>query len=160
VASDATFPTSGEVAVDLETLFRAEEGLKTANVPRFADGSYAAVVSPRQMRQLKTDPDFKQLAVFLPSQNPLQIASIAKVGNGITLIESNTVLTDTTTVSGQTIYHGVMFGPGAVGYGIDEACRVANANEDNYGETSKVIWIAYEGFQLLDNRFVAGIRSI
>lgn len=160
IAADASFPSSGEVPLDLDTLFRTEQALKDLFIPRFPDGSYLAVVSPAQMRQLKLDPDFKNLAVFLPDQNPLEIETVVKVGKGITLVESSTIVRDTTTVSGQTIQRGQMFGPGAVGYGIDDACRVANANEDNYGETPKIIWIAYEGLQLLDNRFVASMRSI
>lgn len=159
LAADSAFPATGEQPLDLETLFRAEQALKDAYIPRFPDGSYLCVVTPRQMRQLKLDPDFRGLAVFQSNQNPLEIATVAKVGAGITLTESSTLTVDTSTVSGAYIQHGLMFGPGAVGYGIDESVRVAYANEDNYGEDAKCVWIAYEGYETLDNRFVAAVRS-
>lgn len=159
IAADASMPASGELPLDLETLFRAEQNLRTANIPAFADGSYLAVVSPVQMRQLKVDPDFLRLAVFTSNQNPLGIPSIAQVGR-IKIVESNTIQTDTATLAGQTIQRGMMFGPGAVGYGVADPCRVANAMEDNYGETLKVVWICYEGFAVLDNRFIVSMRSI
>lgn len=159
ITADASFPASGEVPMDLETLLRAEEQLKNAGIPRFADGSYMVVLSVKQMRQLRMDPDFRAQSVFLPGQNVLENAAVYKVGNSLSVIESATVRTDTTTVSGQTIQRGVMFGPGSVGYGLDDPCRVAASNDDNYGETAKVIWLAYEGYQVLDERFQCSLRS-
>lgn len=159
IAADASLPASGEVPLDLDTLFRGEESLRSSNIPAFADGSYLTVVSPKQMRQLKLDPDFMRLAVFDRGQNPLGIPSVVRVGR-LALVESNTIQLDTATVSGQTIQRGCMFGPGAVGYGVADACRVVNAVEDNYGEQIKVVWIAYEGFAVLDNRFIVSLRSI
>jgi len=159
ISSDAGFPASGEVPFDMETLLRAEKALKSANVPRFPDGTYLAVLSAQQMLQLRLDPLFSRQSVFLQDQNVLQNSSVIRVGQSISIIEATTVRTDTTTVSGQTIQRGVMFGPGAVGYGLDEACRVASSNDDNYGEQAKVIWVAYEGFQVLDERFLCSMRS-
>lgn len=159
ITADGSLPASGEAGLDLDSLFRAEETLRTNNIPAFADGSYLTVVSPKQMRQLKLDPDFMRLAVFDSSRNPLGIPSIVRVGR-LSLVESNTIQTDTATISGQTIQRGCMFGPGAVGYGVADACRVASAAEDNYGEQVKVVWMAYEGFAVLDNRFIVSLRSI
>jgi hypothetical protein len=160
VAADASFPGSGEVPLDLETLFRAEQTLKDLFIPRYADGSYLFVGSPLQIKQLKLDPDYARFAKESDALNPLLGETITKVGKGITVLESSTIVRDTTTVSGQTIQRGMMFGPGAVGYGIDDACRTAYSNDDNYGETAKIIWVAYEGMELLDNRFIVSVRSI
>lgn len=159
IAADASMPASSELPMDLDTLWRAEQTLRMANIPAFADGSYLAVLSPIQMRQLKLDPDFARFAVFDKSQNPLGIPSIAQVGR-VKIVESNTIQVDTTTLAGQSIQRGMMFGPGGVGYGVADPCRVANAVEDNYGETLKVVWICYEAFAVLDNRFIVSMRSI
>lgn len=159
ITSDANFPNSGETALDLDTLFRAEETLKGLNIPVFANGTYRAIISPKQARQLKQDPDFRAQSVFVPSANPLLAPSITRVGN-IELLESNTIQTDSATVSGVTIQRGMMFGPGAVGYGLGMMPEVRFANEDNYGESAKVVWVCYEGHGVLDQRFVCGIRSV
>jgi len=158
LTADNQFPASGEVPMDLDTLYRAEELLVQNNIPRFADGTYCVILSQRQMRQLKLDPDFSKLAVFEREQNPLNIPMITRIGQ-LVVLESSTVPTDTTTVAGQTISRGMMFGPGAVGYGVADPCRVVPANEDNYGETVKVVWMAYEASAVLDNRFICSIRS-
>ena len=80
-------------------------------------------------------------------------------GGTVAVYRSTTNVTDAVTVSGCTIQHGVMFGPGMFGFGIDRACKVAAAAEDNYGETVKVVWIAYEGSGVLDNTFCVGVHT-
>lgn len=160
ISADSSFPTVGEAPMDLELLFRAEETLSAANIPRFADGRYQAIISPRQMRQLRMDPDFANQAKEDVAYNTVTGGAWINIGPGIRVAQSTTIQTDTSTVAGQTIQRGVMFGPGAVGYGIDDACRVAPSTDDNYGETAKVIWLAYEGMGLLDERFLCSLRSI
>ena len=53
----------------------------------------------------------------------------------------------------------MMFGPGAIGFGVADPCRVVAASEDNYGETVKVVWLAYEAMGMLDNRMICSLRS-
>ena len=159
ISADASFPATGEAPLDLDMLLRAEEALRTASIPRFSDGSYYAIVSPKQMRQLKTDPEFNRASAFVPGMNPILNSTITSVGQTIKLVECSTVPTDTATVVGQTIQHGMMFGPGAIGFGVADPCRVVAANEDNYGETVKVVWLAYEALGMLDNRMIVSLRS-
>lgn len=159
LSADSSFPNTGETALDLDTLFRAQQTLEEANVPKFSDGTYRAILSPKQLRQLKSDPDFRASAQFFESKNPLFQPSVTQVGD-ISIIASNTIQTDATTVSGVTIQRGMMFGPSAVGYGCGMMPEVRYANEDNYGETAKVVWVCYEGHSVLDNRFVVGVRSV
>lgn len=155
----AAFVANGDRPMDLDTLYRAEQALLEANIPRFANGVYMTILSPQQMRQLRSDPDFNRQAIFKDGDlNPLASSFIGRVGQ-VELYVSNTYVTDTATVSGVTIHHGAMFGPGAVGYGVAEACHVSYSNDDNYGETAKVVWLAYEGHELLDNRFIVNINT-
>lgn len=160
ISADASFPTSGEQPLDFETLTRAKEKLKNASIPTFAGGFYLCGVSPTQMRQLQNDPDFVRAAKEVPELNPVLNSSVKLLNGDIAIFESSTIVTDTATVNGQTIYRGVMFGPGAVGYGLDDPARCASSNDDNYGETAKVIWLAYEAYGALDERFLCSIRSV
>jgi len=159
ISADSGFPNTGETALDLDTLFRAQQALEEANIPKFSDGKYRCVLSPKQIRQLKQDPDFRSSAQFFESKNPLFQPSVTEVGD-IAIIASNTIQTDATTVSGVTIQRGLMFGPSAVGYGCGMMPEIRYAHEDNYGETAKVVWVCYEGHGVLDNRFVVGVRSV
>ena len=153
-----TANVNGDRPMDLETIFRAEEKLETLNIPRFANGKYLCVLSPQQSRQLRSDPLLNKQAVFETQKNPLNTSFIATIG-GVEVYVSNTQAIDTSTVSGVSIHHGVMFGPGAVGRAGSGPCEVASANEDNYGQTAKVIWLAHEGHSVLDNRFIVNIHS-
>lgn len=160
IASDAAFPASNDAPLDLDTLLRAEAQLRSANIPRFSDGTYYVLVSPTQMRQLRTDPDVLRATQFAPGMNPVLNSSVMLVGTTLRIVECSTVPTDTTTVVGQTIQRGMMFGPGAIGFGVADPCRVVQANEDNYGETVKVVWLAYEALGILDNRMICSLRSV
>jgi hypothetical protein len=157
----AAFPsaTNGYRPLDAESIFRMEQKLTDLFIPRFGDGMYRLIVTPQQARQLRTDPAFQRMSVFQPENNPLKQSYIATLGMvEIFVCSTNTV--DTSTVAGVSINHGVMFGPGLVGRVKDgEGCRVVSSTDDNYGETPKVVWLAYEGQSLLDNRFVVGIHS-
>jgi hypothetical protein len=155
---DTAFAAAGDRPMDVETIFRAEEKLQTLNVPRFSNGKYMLFLHPVQVRQLRSDPELSRNAVFQVDKNPLSQSFIATIGTGVEVYVSTTV--PSTTNSGTiTYYKGSMFGPGAVGYAPSMKCHVRAANEDNFGLTPKVIWVAGEGHSILDNRFIVNLYS-
>lgn len=162
LSSDASaFPaaSNGYRPFDADCVFRAEQKLADLFIPRFGDGMYRLIVTPQQARQLRNDPAFQKMAVFESEMNPIKQSFVATLGQ-VEIYQCSTNTVDTSTVAGVSINHAVMFGPGLVGRVKDgEGCRVANSTDDNFGETPKVVWIAYEGQSLLDNRFVCGIHS-
>lgn len=160
-SDSSAFPsaTNGYRPLDAESIFRAEQKMADNYIPRFSSGKYLLVVSPQQARQLRTDPAFQRMSVFQPDNSPLKQSYVGTLGL-VDIYQSSTNTVDTATVSGVSINHGIMFGPGYVGRVKDgEGCRVMDSTDDNYGETPKVIWLAYEGQSLLDNRFVVSIHS-
>jgi hypothetical protein len=159
-ADSSAFATNvnGSRPFDAETVFRAEQKLSDLNIPRFGNGRYMMILTPQQARQLRSDPAFQREAVFEGDMNPLKNSYIKTLG-GIELYYSSTNVVDTSTVSGVSIQHGVAFGPGHIGYASAGPCRIASSTDDNYGETAKVIWLAYEGFAVLDNRMAVSVHS-
>jgi len=160
-SDSSAFPsaTNGYRPLDAESIFRAEQKMADNYIPRFSSGKYLLVVSPQQARQLRTDPAFQRMSVFQPDNSPLKQSYVGTLGL-VDIYQSSTNTVDTSTVSGVSINHGIMFGPGYIGRVKDgEGCRVMDSTDDNYGETPKVIWLAYEGQSLLDNRFVVSIHS-
>ena len=153
----SAFVVQGDRPFDFDTVARTEEKLISLSIPAFANGRYMMIVSAKQARDLRSDPQFGRLAVFMADKNPLN-GYVATIG-GVDVYQSTTNPIDTTTVSGISIYHASAFGPGAVGYANAGPCRVASSTDDNYGETAKVVWLAYEGSTLLDNRFVVNVHS-
>ena len=166
LASDAAawpvVPVGSLRPFDLETLLRMEEALHNAKIPRFSNGRYIATLTPKQHRQLLSDPQYQKQSVFLPEKNLLASGGVGSlvVNASIEINVCRTNAVDTSTVAGVSINHAVMFGPGMVGYapGID-GVRVEQAPESNYGEDVKVLWIAYEGSAVLDNRFGVSAHS-
>ena len=155
----AAFVVNGDRPFSYELLLRGVETLKVAKVPRFSDGKYRAILTPHQSKQLQLDPVWKQSSKELPEKNILMANHIGTVGNVI-VYESNSNTIDTSTVSGVSIQHGVVFGPGMVGYaGTAEGVRVEPSTQDNYGEDALVVWICYEGASTIDNRFGVALHS-
>jgi len=163
ISSDAsafTTNVNGDRPFDYETITRMVAKLRATNIPTFDDGRYRLIINPAQEQQLVMDPQFARYAKMDPSTNPLQAGYIKTVGRDVEVYASNSNVVDTATVSGVTINHAVMFGKDIVGRVRDkEGCRIALSSDDNYGETAKAMWLAYEGFSLLDNRFVVSAHS-
>jgi len=149
---------NGDRPMDVETLWRAEQVLGTNSIPRFGNGTYVAVLSPQQARQLKTDKVYREQTPFDSGLNPLRNSFVGKIGN-VEVYQSSTKLTDTTSVASVTIHQGTMFGPKALCYCPGAPCIVKSAADDNYGETSKVIWVAIEGHAKIDQRFICAIHT-
>ncbi len=141
---------AGDMPADIDLLFRAEETLKLASIPRFSNGRYMAIVSPTFSRQLKGDPEFTHYAKYFPQTNPLYQSYIATVG-GIDVFESTT-LTSTANSSSVNVFTSQVFGPGMLGAGAGRLPEVMPNTQDNYGEQALLIWVAYLAFGVLDNR--------
>jgi hypothetical protein len=158
ITSDAAaFTVPADRPFDYDVVTRTEEKLISLNIPAFANGRYMMIVSAKQAAQLRTDPQYGRLSVYMPDKNPLN-GYVRTIG-GIDIYQSTTNPSDSSTVAGVTIYHACAFGPGAVGYANAGPCRVASSTDDNYGETAKVVWLAYEGQSILDNRFIVNVHS-
>ena len=161
ISSDsAAFVSNGDRTFDYETLLRMRSYLQTNNIPTYGDGMYRAVINPAQAEQLAMDPVFRQQAKMITELNPLKQSFIATIGNQIELYVSTSNTIDTSTVSGVTINHAVMFGPQIVGRVRDKnGVRIQLSSDDNYGETAKAIWVAYEGYALMNQQFMVAAHS-
>lgn len=162
LSSDAaafTVGVNGDRTFDYETILRMQAKLQQTNIPTFDDGKYRLVVNPAQAQQLMLDPQFARYAKEDASTNPLRTGFLKSIGT-VEVYMSSTNIVSTTAVSGVTINHATMFGKEIVARVADEeGCRVALSTDDNYGETVKPVWIAYEGYGLLDNRFIVTAHS-
>ncbi len=159
-AAAFTANVNGDRPFDLDTLFRMKAKLQTLNIPRFDDGMYRCIVNPAQEVQIMNDPAYRAYAKGDASTNPLKVGYLKQIGSDLEVYVSNSNTIDTSAVSGVVINHAIMFGKELVGRVRDkEGCRISLSSDDNYGETAKAIWIAYEGYSLLDNRFVVSGHS-
>jgi hypothetical protein len=153
--NDAT--TQDAFPLDIETLFRAEETLDSANIPVFGNGRRACVLHPRQWREVKSDSQYVRLVEFHKDVNPMFQSYVGSVGR-LDMFVSNT-LTTASNSSSKTIYRGQVFGPGKVGLGVGKLPRVLSSTDDNYSLQSKAIWCADMGMVNLDQRFGVLVSS-
>ncbi len=163
-SDSAAFITNGDRTFDYETILRAVAFLQSQNIPTFADGMYRLIVNPAQSKQLLSDPVYRGEAKYIVNppdpRNPLLDGWITNIGRQVEVYMSNSNTIDTSTVSGVTINHAVMFGPQIVGRVRDrDGVRIVLSSDDNYGETAKAMWLAYEGYAMLNQQFMVAIHS-
>lgn len=147
-----SFPMSYQVLAKLKTRMIEQ------HVMPFRNGRYALVLAPRQVEQLKTSPDFKQLSSFMRDINPLFTASYQFTIDGFDVYQSTT-LTTATNSSSVTIYYGQAFGRQVVGVGCPRPPEAVMNTQDNYGESVPLIWLAYIALTTLDNRYTYRVTT-
>ena len=152
-ANDAT--AKGMFPFTYEQQSRASKIQDEANLPTLSDGRRIMVVSPTGKKQLKDDPQFARYSAEHKETNPLFPGWFAST-NEYHFFQSNT-LTATGNASSVAIHTAHAIAPGAFLGGIGKTVGVRAASDDNYGETAKVIWLAYLALGLADNRFVTKV---
>lgn len=143
---------AGDFPMSYAVLTEIEDSLKSANIPRFENGKYMLVLHPRQVKQLKRDAEYQRLATYHQDYNPLFKKNYVSSIEAFDIFESTT-LTSVVNSNSVRIYYGQAFGPGMVGAGVGMAPEVRHNTQDNYGETGLLIWLAYLGLEVLDDRF-------
>jgi hypothetical protein len=149
-ANDAT--TKGQFPLTYEFMSRVSKSMDESNLPTLGDGRRILVVTPTGKKQLKDDPQFARYAEFYKEANPLFPGWFGSTAE-FHCFMSNT-LTITSNSSSINIHNGHAIAPGAFLGGRGKTIDVRAASDDNYGETAKVIWLAYLALGLADNRFI------
>lgn len=157
--ADSGSSTVGDMPMDVDLLFRGYETLKLANIPVFPNGRYRAFITPTAARQLKADPQFAAYTQFdVKNLNPVTaVAGIPNAGYvtslpGVDVYEATT-LPSTVNANSVAVSTNVMCGPSMIAMGAGQLPRVAFSTDDNFGESAKLVWLAYLGFNLADSRF-------
>jgi hypothetical protein len=154
--TDDTIGAAGANWLTLDQILKTQQTMDDANLPRFSDGHRLLVLPPAGVRHLKNDQAFNLASQYFPEVNAI-FARYIKTVESFHIIESTTLSTATNS-SSNTVYYGHAIAPGGVGVAAGEPARVAYSNDDNYGETAKVIWLAYHAFAELDNRMTYVVK--
>jgi hypothetical protein len=157
--ADANSQAAGDMPMDIDMLFRGYETLKLANIPLFPNGRYRAYIGPTDARQLKNDPQNAQyirydVAGLNPVTGPGGAPTQGYLGSitGCDIYESTT-LPSTANAQSVSVRTSIMMGPGMMALGCGALPYVTSSTDDNYGESAKVIWLSYLGWNLADARF-------
>ncbi|HEV8248211.1 MAG TPA: hypothetical protein VGP93_20690, partial [Polyangiaceae bacterium] len=149
--NDAT--AKAQFPLTYEQMSRASKLQDEANLPTLGDGRRVFVCSPTGKKFLKDDPQFARYADFALEKNPL--VSVGWFGSTPEYhCFQSTTLTSTANSSGINIHTAHAIAPGAFMAGRGQKIKIAPATDDNYGESAKLIWLAYLALALADNRFV------
>lgn len=158
MTADNDSTTVGDYPFSYELITIVSREMKEGKVPRFSNGRYMTIITPQQKQQLAVDDQFLRLVQFHKDVNPVFNMNYVGTVMDIDLFESIT-LTVTNNGSSIPIQYGQCFGPQSVGWGMTEMPRIATDSDDNFGETAKLIWLWYCGFDVLDSRFQRSIRT-
>ena len=153
--NDAT--TDGSFPMTVEQLSRTEQAMDEAHLPRLPDGKRVLMVTAKQWKQLKHDPEYGVNSSYHKEFNILFVSYKATVG-GFHVFVSET-LSKTANGSGVAVHYGIAMAPGGFMGGMGRAPRVASSTDDNYGETAKAVWLADLAFGISDSRFFRSVRS-
>lgn len=153
--NDAT--TDGAFPLTVEQLSRTEQLMDEASLPRFPDGKRLLMVTAKQWKQLKHDPEYAYNSHEHPEFNILFTSYKATVG-GFHVFVSETLLKPLNG-SSVAVHRGIAMAPGGFMGGMGRPPRVASSTDDNYGETAKAIWLADLAFGIADSRFFRSVRS-
>jgi hypothetical protein len=157
--ADSGSANQGDMPLDIDLLFRGYETLKLGNIPMFPNGRYRAFISPTGARQLKNDPQAAGYNRYdTGGLNPVTApGGMPQTGylfsfTGCDVFEATTLPVNANGNS-INITTNIMAGPGMMALGAGALPYVTSSTDDNYGESAKVIWLAYIGWNLADARF-------
>jgi hypothetical protein len=155
--TDNTPTTAGSFPMTLAVINDVEAQMDTANLPTFADGFRALVLTPVQLQQLKNDGQYKKASQFFPEYNILFPQYVKSVGKfHIFRGNTNTVSANSSSIN---IHYGHAISPGVLLGGMGRRPRIMPATDDDYGENVKVVWLADLAFGLANNSFVYSVRT-
>lgn len=152
--NDAT--AAGMFPATYEQVNRVARQMDDANLPTLGDGKRILVWSPTGEKQIIDDPQFARYAQGFKDKSPLYPGWFAECAHFHHF--KSTTLRVVNNASSVAIHRALAIAPSAYMGGLGKPPRVASANEDNYGETAKVIWLAYLAAGLADNRYIRQVR--
>jgi N4-gp56 family major capsid protein len=135
--------------------------LQTRNIPTFSNGMYMLVIGPKHLKDLKGDEKFRESVRYLGTDGALVQGHIANHG-GFMIVEANSIPnSDVGGGGGGGVvgFQALAFGPEAIGWAIGMDTEARPSKDDDYGREDRVLWIAHEGWQLLDADFVERITT-
>lgn len=156
MTTDNTATAPGMFPMTYEQMSRTSKAMDEANLPTLGDGRRILVVSPTGKKQLKDDPQYARYAEFNKETNPLFPGWFGSTAEFHCFV--STTLTSTANSSSVNIHSGHAISPGAFMGGRGSLVGVAASSDDNFGQTAKVIWLAYLALALADNRFVVKVN--
>lgn len=162
MTDDNTPTLVGAYPLDYDTLLRTSTTMSKTNLPTFPDGRRILFVSPEGMLQLRSDKQFRDAARFFEQYNTLFNAEV-QITPEFVIIQCNTlpVTANTSSININTaiaVAPGVDDSGGPIGVAVARNPETAFSTDTNYGESLLLIWLAYLGFEVFDNRFVYAIK--
>lgn len=187
--TDTSAEVQGKFAIKTDLLTVVENLRSTPRLaPTFADGNYRCLASPRFMKHLRQDEDFRVVARYpgfegyMPNQaifggpqymqanSPMGMPTMPSgyVFEGVRFFESSNMPTEVVDInfgSGwsnqtNTAHLGIFCGPQALGLGVGgNQAQVLLNNNNDFGRFVIAIWCLYAGFEPLNLEFVTVARS-
>lgn len=175
VADGSTAITGTGSRITVDDTITVVERLRNRNVPPFPDGTYHAICSPRFMKHLRQNSDFREAWKYSGQLNPLIMGPGTLMGamgpmgpinptvppvvyEGVMYFETTNM--PTATVNSLTAHQAVFFGMQSVGIATGGmGPRILVNQDDDFGRFIILIWQMYGDFQMLNPDFVQIART-
>lgn len=139
--------------LDYAFMSKVERIMDDANLPVLPDGKRMWVMAPAGAEAMKLDRQYTLLSMVHPKLNALfpttYLTSVGKFH-----VFQSTTLSKPSNTSSIPVYRAHAIAPGALGVGMGKKPTIAFSNDDNYGITAKIIWMAFMAFGLFDSSFI------
>lgn len=153
-SSDNDITVAGQCPLSYAQVAYTERIMDDANLPTLPDGFRLLVIPPAADEAMKLDPQYSRLSEFHKEVNALFPSTYLRSVGKFHIFKSTTLSKPVNSPAAIPIYRAHAIAPGAFGVGMGKAPRVGYSNDNNYGESEKVIWLAYLAFGLMDSSFI------
>jgi len=154
MSTNSDYTGQGNEPFSFDLIVSSSEQMISRKIPGLnGQFKYPLLLDQHQVAQLKLDPMYQRLSVFEPSYNPLFPGYVSTCENAVICMSNRMPRLSSFGAFTGTGYQGLMFAPGAYGWACAmDAMALRNRNDDG-GRNNEFGWCAYEGLQVLDDRF-------
>lgn len=155
IVTNADYTVADNEPFEFNLTVDIEKALKDRSIPGLGGiARYIAVLTTKQVSDLKKDPVYREQAKYYPEYSSLFPGYVTHIGNFV-VCESTRLPTLLGGAGGNVVLQqGIIMGPGVLGWALAKPAWVLRDNNDDGGRKSRWGWSCYEGYQTLDDRFV------
>jgi hypothetical protein len=154
ITADNDITVAGQCPLSYAFVSYIEQVMDDANLPTLPDGFRLLVIPPAGDNALKIDPMYQRLSEFHKELNALFPATYLRSIGKFHIFKSTTLSKPANSPAAIPVFRAHAIAPGVFGAGMGKPPKVAYSNDDNYGESAKVIWLAYLAMAMLDSSLI------
>ena len=157
-ASATAFTAAGNEPMSFDLFPQMAERLRGRNVTGLNGGQrWPVVMHHHQFQQLENDAAYQRLARYYPERSPLFPGYQTSVGSFDICVSTRMPTGLGGAGSTITTYKGLVIAPEALGWALARDAWAVRDKNDDGGMFARFAWVAFEGWQALDDRYFQAV---